>query len=80
MPKPETAALPADAAKGRVPAGHPLEMWEIEEAAERCRIGVETLRSSTCPRAKFGTRVLFDPIETIAFMRLHLTHTVSEAA
>ncbi|MFN4773542.1 MAG: hypothetical protein ACK5N1_16170 [Gemmatimonas sp.] len=80
MPKPETAALPADAAKARVPAGHPLEMWEIEEAAERCRIGVETLRSSTCPRMKFGTRVLFDPIETMAFMRLHLTHTVSEAA
>jgi hypothetical protein len=70
----------ADTAKGRVPVGHPLEMWELDEAAQRCRISVEALRRSMCPRAKFGTRVLFDPIETIAFMRLHLTHTVSEAA
>lgn len=81
MPKsPEPAAIAAATAKARVPAGHPLEMWEIEEAAQRCRLGVETLRNSTCPRAKVGTRVLFDPIETIAFIRLHLTHVVSEAA
>lgn len=81
MPKtPVPAVVQADAAKAHVPAGHPLEMWEIDEAAQHCRISVEALRRSTCPRAKFGTRVLFDPIETIAFIRLHLTHTVSEAA
>lgn len=80
MPKPETLVAQADAAKARVPAGHPLELWEIEEAAQRCRIGVETLRASTCPRLTFGRRVLFDPIETMAYMRLHLSHVISEAA
>lgn len=80
MPKTETPVL-ADTAKATVPMGHPLVLWEIEEAAERCgHVHVETLRSSMCPRIKFGTRVLFDPIETIAFFRLHLTHVVSQDA
>ena len=74
------APLPVDAEKAIVPAGHPLELWEIEEAAQRCRVGVETLRGSLCPRLKFGSRVLFDPIETIAWFRLHLSHVVSKRA
>lgn len=80
MPKPVTAVVQADAAKAHVPAGHPLEMWDIEEAAQRTRLGVTTLRDSNCPRVKLGTRVLFDPIETIAFVRLHLSHVVSSEA
>lgn len=60
-----------------MPAGHPLEMWELEEAVARTKLSETTLRDSRCPRVKFGTRVLFDPIETIAFVRLHLTHTVA---
>lgn len=78
MPRTDTPVL-ADTAKATVPMGHPLVLWEIDEAADRCKIGVETLRTSTCPRMKFGTRVLFDPIETIAYMRLHLSHVVSAA-
>lgn len=78
--RPIAPAVTVDAARGHVPTGHPLELWEIEEAAKRCRVGVETLRQSTCPRLKFGTRVLFDPIETIAWFRLHLSHVVSQAA
>lgn len=62
-----------------VPTGHPLELWEIDEAAARCKVSNETLRVSRCPRMKVGSRVLFDPIETIAWFRTHLTHTVAES-
>lgn len=76
--KPEPVVPDVD--KALVPVGHPLHMWDIEEAAQHCRISVETLRASLCPRVKIGTRVLFDPIETIAWIRLHLSHVVSKRA
>lgn len=62
-----------------LPAGHPLQMWEFEEAMEHTKLGEETLRNSQCPRAKVGSRVLFDPVETILWVRSHLTHTMSQA-
>lgn len=79
--RPFPAPITADIEKATVPTGHPLVLWEIDEAAQRCgAIHVDTLRASMCPRIKFGSRVLFDPIETIAFFRLHLTHVVSQDA
>lgn len=70
-----------DIAKTTVPQGHPLEMWDIETAAKRCGdIDVETLRRSRCPRAKVGARVMFDPIETIAWFRTFLDRVVSSDA
>jgi hypothetical protein len=71
----------SDIAKTTVPQGHPLEMWTIETAALRCGdMDVETLRRSQCPRAKVGGRVMFDPIETIAWFRTFLDRVVSSDA
>lgn len=79
MPRrpPVVSPVVAEVSRATVPTAHPLEMWDIEQAAERTRLGVETLRTSTCPRAKVGSRVLFDPVETIAWVRLHLSHTIA---
>lgn len=81
MPRPsaerEAITVRPDVDRATVPAAHPLEMWDIEQAAQRTRLSVETLRTSSCPRCTVGRRVLFDPVETIAWVRLHLSHVVS---
>ncbi len=64
------AAVQADV----VPPGHPLEFWDVDTAAERTKLSVSYLNASPCPRVKMGTRVLFDPIETVLWVRRHLSN------
>ena len=63
-----------------LPPGHPLEFWDVETAAERTKLSVSFLNASPCPRAKMGTRVLFDPVETVLWVRRHLSNRSSAAS
>ena len=73
------ARVQAAHARATIPAGPPLHLWAEHEAAEQLRIGLSLLQRSTCPRMKIGARVLYDPIETIAWARLHLSEVVTPA-
>ncbi len=74
------APVTADPVKARVPTLHPLRFWKIEEAAANAGISENLLQASDCPRIHIGRALLFDPIETVAWVRLHLSHVVSTDA
>lgn len=67
-------AVTAPEPSATVPPGHPLEFWELEEAAKHTRLSESFLEASQCPRAKVGRRVLFDPVETVLWVRSHLSN------
>ncbi|GAB1344801.1 hypothetical protein [Gemmatimonas sp.] len=63
-----------------LPPGHPLEFWDVETAAERTKLSVSFLQASNCPRVNIRRRVLFDPIETVLWVRRHLSNRSSAAS
>lgn len=79
FPQSAAAAVSGPMATETVPPGHPLEFWEIEEAAARTKLSVSFLQASQCPRAKLGTRVVFCPVETVLWVRRHLSNRPSGA-
>ena len=78
--RPRHAPVTADPTKAHVPQQHPLRFWKVEEAAKNAGMSENALTQSDCPRIKIGRSLLFDPIETVAWVRLHLTHVVSSEA
>lgn len=55
--------------RARVPHGHPLEFWRLGEAAIRVCMSEQHLLASRCPRIKLGSRILYDPVETVLWAR-----------
>ena len=53
--------------------------WYPWEAALATRLSEDTLDRSDCPRVKIGRSVRYDPVETMKWLRTHLTHRIEDA-